>query len=121
MYFPKARWNHYSRMLKHAENPAEFLPAECISLAYPGFKAEKETIAALNKKMDQLAPDQSDTVVLDLLSNTACMETVAVGPTEHQIWHHRIFYNVHLCAGCRAMIGNGAKSHWIYLNVCCIP
>jgi hypothetical protein len=21
MYFPKARWNHYSRMLKHAENP----------------------------------------------------------------------------------------------------
>jgi hypothetical protein len=30
--------------------------------------------------MDQLAPDQSDTVVLDLLSNTACMGTVAVGP-----------------------------------------
>ncbi len=21
MYFPKARWNQYNRMLKHAENP----------------------------------------------------------------------------------------------------
>jgi hypothetical protein len=44
-------------------------------MATPGFKPNKEKIAELERQIDRLELNGSDTVVLDLLSNTAYMGT----------------------------------------------
>jgi hypothetical protein len=48
---------------------------EFISLAYPGFKPTKDGIENVVKKIENLGITASDTVVLDLISNTAFMGT----------------------------------------------
>jgi hypothetical protein len=59
----------------HMYRTVEYLPANTISLAMPGFKPTKEKIAELDRRFDALEIDSNDTVVLDLLSNTAFMGT----------------------------------------------
>jgi hypothetical protein len=59
----------------HLYRTVEYLPAITISLATPGFKPSKEKVAELERQIDRLDLDDSDTVVLDLLSNTAYMGT----------------------------------------------
>jgi hypothetical protein len=59
----------------HMYRMAEYLPADSISLAYPGFKPSTESIVVIKEKLDALSLSASDTVVLDLLSNSAYMGT----------------------------------------------
>ncbi len=59
----------------HLYRTVEYLPATAVSLATPGFKPTKENVAELEKQIDRLELNNSDTVVLDLLSNTAYMGT----------------------------------------------
>ncbi len=54
---------------------AEYLPKESISLAYPGFKPTTESLTILREKLECQSLNNSDTVVLDLLSTTAYMGT----------------------------------------------
>ncbi len=54
---------------------AEYLPTESISLAYPGFKPTTESITSLKEELEGQSLNTCDTVVLDLLSNTAYMGT----------------------------------------------
>jgi hypothetical protein len=49
--------------------------SECISLAYPGFRLEKEKIQDIANRLEHLKLGTDDRVVLDLLSNTAYMGT----------------------------------------------
>jgi hypothetical protein len=58
---------------------AEYLPSDSISLAYPGFKPTAESIASVKEKLDALNINANDTVILDLLSNSAYMGTDASG------------------------------------------
>jgi hypothetical protein len=58
---------------------AEYLPSDSISLAYPGFKPTVESIASAKEKLDALNINANDTVILDLLSNSAYMGTDASG------------------------------------------
>jgi hypothetical protein len=57
----------------HLYRTVEYLPAYTVSLATPGFKPTKEKVAELEQRIDGLELSSSDTVVLDLLSNTAYM------------------------------------------------
>jgi hypothetical protein len=54
---------------------AEYLPSDTVSLAYSGFKPEKNKINSLVSNIENAKCGQSDTVVLDLLSNVAFMGT----------------------------------------------
>ncbi len=62
-------------MLSHLYRTVEYLPATTVSLATPGFKPTKKKVAELERQIDRLELNGSDTVVLDLLSNTAYMGT----------------------------------------------
>jgi hypothetical protein len=53
----------------------EHLPDNTVSLAIPGFKPTKDKIIELDRRIDALEVNCNDTVVLDLLSNTAFMGT----------------------------------------------
>jgi hypothetical protein len=59
----------------HMYKMAEYLPVDSISLAYPGFKPSTESIVVIKEKLDALSLKPGDTVVLDLLSNSAYMGT----------------------------------------------
>jgi hypothetical protein len=59
----------------HLYRTVEYLPANTVSLATPGFKPTKEKITELERRIDALELSSTDTVVLDLLSNTAYMGT----------------------------------------------
>jgi hypothetical protein len=59
----------------HMYRMVEYMPADSISLAYPGFKPSTESIVEIKEKLDALNLSASDTVVLDLLSNSAYMGT----------------------------------------------
>jgi hypothetical protein len=59
----------------HLYRTVEYLPANTVSLATPGFKPTKEKITELERRVDALELSSTDTVVLDLLSNTAYMGT----------------------------------------------
>jgi hypothetical protein len=59
----------------HVYRTAEYLPAATITLATPSFKPSKEKIVELEHQIDRLDLNESDTVVLALLSNTAYMGT----------------------------------------------
>ncbi len=63
----------------HMYRMAEYLPSDSISLAYPGFKPSAESIVSIKEKLDALNLSASDTVVLDLLSNSAYMGTDVSG------------------------------------------
>jgi hypothetical protein len=59
----------------HLYRTVEYLPSATVSLAMPGFRPSKEKIIELEKQIDRLELSETDTVVLDLLSNTAYMGT----------------------------------------------
>jgi hypothetical protein len=59
----------------HISRTAEYLPSDTVSLAYPGFKPEKNKIEGLAANMKNVKCGQSDMAVLDLLSNVAYMGT----------------------------------------------
>jgi hypothetical protein len=59
----------------HLYRTVEYLPANTVSLATPGFKLTKEKVTELERRIDALELSSTDTVVLDLLSNTAYMGT----------------------------------------------
>jgi hypothetical protein len=59
----------------HMYRTVEYLPANTVSLAMPGFKPSKEKISELDRRVEALEINSNDTVVLDLLSNTAYMGT----------------------------------------------
>jgi hypothetical protein len=54
---------------------AEFMPSDTVSLAYLGFRPEKEKMITLKSRFETAQSGQSDTVVLDLFSNVAFMGT----------------------------------------------
>jgi hypothetical protein len=54
---------------------AEYLSSECISLAYPGLKPDREKIQDIANRLESLKLGTDDRVVLDLLSNAAYMGT----------------------------------------------
>jgi hypothetical protein len=58
----------------HMCRTAEFLP-DCVNLAYPGFRIEKDMISNVEIELRKLNVVEGDTVVLDLLSNAAFMGT----------------------------------------------
>ncbi len=59
----------------HMCRTAEYLSSECIYLAYPGFKPDREKIQDIANRLESLKLGTDDRVVLDLLSNSACMGT----------------------------------------------
>jgi hypothetical protein len=59
----------------HMYRMAEYLPANSISPAYLRFKPLAESIVSIKEKLDAFKLSASDTVVLDLLSNSAYMGT----------------------------------------------
>jgi hypothetical protein len=59
----------------HMCRTAQFLSNECISLAYPGFRPEKEKISGIVKNLEKLDLGPNDKIVLDLLLNSAFMGT----------------------------------------------
>jgi hypothetical protein len=58
----------------HTCSAAENLHA-CISLAYPGFRPEKEKMGDFIATLKSFQVGQTDTIVLDLISNLAHMRT----------------------------------------------
>jgi hypothetical protein len=63
----------------HMCRTAEYLSTECISLAYPGFKPDRDKIQDIAKRLESLKLGPDDRVVLDLLSNSAYMGTDSDG------------------------------------------
>ncbi len=59
----------------HLYRTVEYLLPTTVSVATPGFRPSKEKISELEKQIDRLELNETDTVVLDLLSNTAYMGT----------------------------------------------
>ncbi len=72
MYFPKARWNHYSRMLKHAENPFQrafnvtqqlyILVLYCAEMFLADFKMAAVFLAKLQRRNHSPKQDESTDV-----------------------------------------------------------
>jgi hypothetical protein len=54
----------------HMCRTAEFLPPNCVSLAYLGFKPGEDGTKDIDAKIEGLKPSKTDTVGLNLLSNT---------------------------------------------------
>jgi hypothetical protein len=62
---------------------ADKLGQDTISLAFPGFRPKENLIANLASRLHSLKLEKSDTVILDLLSNTTFMGTNGDGlPSE---------------------------------------
>jgi hypothetical protein len=59
----------------HMARIHEHLPPDTISLAIPGFKASEQNTNRLLSQIKDLCLTEHDTVVLDLLSNTAFLGT----------------------------------------------
>jgi hypothetical protein len=59
----------------HIARLHEHLPPNIISLAVPGFKASEHNTNRLLNQLRDLCLTENDTVVLDLLSNTAFLGT----------------------------------------------
>ncbi len=53
----------------------EHLPPDTVSLAVPGFKPSEQGISRISTQLRELNPADNDTIVLDLLSNSAYMGT----------------------------------------------
>ncbi len=59
----------------HMCRTAEFLSADCFSLAYPEFKSDKDKIHGIAKQLEMMELGPEVRIVLDLLSNSANLGT----------------------------------------------
>jgi hypothetical protein len=61
--------------MSHMCRLAEFLPANTVVLAVPGFKSIREPLPNIPKKFNEISLCKNDLVVMDLLSNITYMAT----------------------------------------------
>jgi hypothetical protein len=69
----------YLKGASHMSRTAEYMPSDTVSLAYLGFKPDQSKIHSLVSNIESAKFGQSDTVMLDLLSNVAFMGTDSDG------------------------------------------